>query len=287
MRDCAGGRCDAAARPRQHLLSSGSCGTRGGGCMSRWVGTIVVALCAVCAPSVEAATVTCQLQEVHGHRLDGSVVDRSWRVVAPTGIHTLGDLPAAELVGRTVTITDADPQTRVVEGRVRATAAPRVAVAAASGPQSVLVLIITTPDATTPAASPADVRARIFSEGGVAARVLRGAVKRQHDAHRARQSRRRRRAGGGLAAPRRLQLRRPGVVRARGGRCAGVEHRRVHAPHLPSPEFAGVPLRRAGLAAGPRRVAKRIPQLVDRRARARPQHGSPPRQCPGLHRRGG
>lgn len=132
--------------------------------MRRWVGTIVVALCAVCAPSVEAATVTGQLQEVHGHRLDGSVVDKSWRVVAPTGIHTLGDRPAAELVGRTVTITDADPQTRVVEGRVRATAAPRVAVAAATGPQSVLVLIITTPDATTPAASPADVRARIFSE---------------------------------------------------------------------------------------------------------------------------
>ena len=124
---------------------------------------IIVALCAVCAPAAAASTVTGQLQEMHGHRLDGSVVDRSWRVVAGTGIHTLSDRQPAELVGRTVTLTDGDPQTRVVEGRVRATAS-RAAVAPAGGPRSVLVLIVTTPDATTPAASQADVRARIFGE---------------------------------------------------------------------------------------------------------------------------
>jgi hypothetical protein len=115
-------------------------------------------------PAAEAATFTGQLQEVHGHRLDGSIVDQSWRVVNGAARRRLSDPQPAGLVGRTVTITDADPHTPVFEGRVRATADRRVATAPAPGPQSVLVLIITTPDATTPVSDPANVRRAIFTE---------------------------------------------------------------------------------------------------------------------------
>jgi chitodextrinase len=126
----------------------------------------IVALCAAIAPAAgaRAATFTGQLQELHGHRLDGTMVDESWRVIDGSAEHSLSDPQPAGLVGETVTITDGDPQTKVVEGRARAAPISRAAAdAPAGGPQSVLVLIITTPDSTTPAGDPASVRQAIFT----------------------------------------------------------------------------------------------------------------------------
>ncbi len=132
--------------------------------MGRWIALLVVALSGAGASVAEAATFTGQLQEVHGHRLDGSVVEQSWRVVNGSARRRLSDPQPAALIGRTVTITDADPRTPVFEGRVRATADRRVAAAPAPGPQSVLVLIITTPDERTPVSDEANVRRAIFTE---------------------------------------------------------------------------------------------------------------------------
>ena len=140
--------------------------------MGRCVAWLVATLCVAGAAgaagagaaAAEAATFTGQLQEIHGHRLDGSVVERSWRVVAGSTRRRLSEPQPATLVGRTVTIADADPRTPVFEGRVRATGDRRVAAAPAPGPQSVLVLVITTPDEKTPVSDAENVRRAIFTQ---------------------------------------------------------------------------------------------------------------------------
>ncbi len=126
----------------------------------------IVALCLVAAPPVagaQAATFTGQLQELHSHRFDRTVFDQGWRIVNGAAQRTLSEPQPASLVGETVTVTDADPHTPVLEGRVRATTGARAAVEPATGPRSVLVLLVTTPDATTPPGDPATVREAIFT----------------------------------------------------------------------------------------------------------------------------
>ena len=133
----------------------------------------LVALCAATAASAgagagaaaaEAATFTGQLQEIHGHRLDGSVVEQSWRVVDGSARRRLSDPQPAGLVGRTVTITDADPQTPVFEGRVRATADRRAPPRRRRARRASSSSIITTPDERTPVSDEANVRRAIFTE---------------------------------------------------------------------------------------------------------------------------
>ncbi len=116
------------------------------------------------APALAAppTTVSGQLQEVHGHRLDGSEVDLSWRVVTATGAVALAERQDPELVGRQVTLTDGDTQARGMQGRARPAASGRAAAAPPSGPRSVLVLIIKTPDKPAPA-SAATARQAVFT----------------------------------------------------------------------------------------------------------------------------
>jgi len=126
---------------------------------------MIVALCVAVVPPAEAraATFTGQLQALLGHAPNGTVVDESWRVVNGSAERILSDRQPAALVGKTVTITDGDPQTKAFEGRVREAASSRAAIAPATGPRSVLVLIITTPDAPPAASDPAAVRQAIFT----------------------------------------------------------------------------------------------------------------------------
>ncbi|MEA2297330.1 MAG: hypothetical protein QOF77_266 [Solirubrobacteraceae bacterium] len=133
--------------------------------MRRMIGMTVMALVAAtaAAPAAGAARFTGQLQELHGHRLDGTEVSRTWQVVTSSGSHLLTDPQPPRLLGQQVTVADGDAHAQGVQGRAGPASAQRVVAAPPPGPQTVLVLIITTPDATTPAATPAAVRQAVFT----------------------------------------------------------------------------------------------------------------------------
>jgi hypothetical protein len=124
------------------------------------VGAIVLG-CA--APAFAAGSdVTGTLVENHEDRADGSIGATSFWIVDGADRYELADSQPESLVGQRVRLVDADPAPGL-QGAVRASGEQRLAPAVPVGPRSLLVILLTTPDKPTPAATVDQVRAAVFT----------------------------------------------------------------------------------------------------------------------------
>ena len=103
------------------------------------------------------------LVEEHGHRDDGTQVGKSYALRSSGGLLRLADAQPEALIGQRVQLDDADTRTPGVQGTVRAAGEQRLAAAAAPGPRSLLVILVTTPDAPAPVATADAARADVFT----------------------------------------------------------------------------------------------------------------------------
>jgi hypothetical protein len=107
-------------------------------------------------------TVTGTLVELHGHRADGTEVQRSYAIRSATGELPLADAQPEALLGQQVRIADAQPAPGL-QGEVRPAGSQRATRAVAPGPRSLLVILVTTPDQPIAAATPEEARAAVFT----------------------------------------------------------------------------------------------------------------------------
>lgn len=103
------------------------------------------------------------LVEQHGHRDDGTQVAKSYALRSSGGLLALADPQPEELIGQRVHLDDADTRTPGLQGTVRAAGEQRLAAAVAPGPRSLLVILLTTPDATAPVATADGARVAVFT----------------------------------------------------------------------------------------------------------------------------
>ncbi len=130
---------------------------------------LVLAAALAAAPPALAADAAGTLVERFGERLGGAVTESESLLERPAGrTRPLDDPQPEALVGRRVTLVDADPSTRALDGRVRA-AAP--APAPATGERRVLVVLLTFADAPEPSATPEQARDLVL-DGEVSAGAL-------------------------------------------------------------------------------------------------------------------
>lgn len=132
---------------------------------SATVGGILAAACVAGAAPVAGAHGGHEgtLVEQHADRFDAA--PGAPRYVLRAGAHTrrlTADQPR-ELVGQRVVAQDADPTRRDVRGRVAAAGAQRVAPAPVAGDRSVLVILLTAPDAPENFETPEDAQAVVFT----------------------------------------------------------------------------------------------------------------------------
>lgn len=115
------------------------------------------------ASALGATTVTGTLVEIHGHRADGTEVASSYAVEAGDHHHVLTDEHQPEsLIGQRVRVADRD-DVPGLQGRVSAADAQRVAAAPGAGSRSVLVILLTMPDAPQASATPDAARTAVFT----------------------------------------------------------------------------------------------------------------------------
>jgi Gametolysin peptidase M11 len=115
------------------------------------------------ASALGTTTATGTLVEVHGHRLDGTEVGRSYAI--DTGDH---DRPLTDehqpssLVGQRVRLADHDAAPGL-QGRVSAADDQRLVAAPGAGARSLLVILLTMPDAPQPSATADAARTAVFT----------------------------------------------------------------------------------------------------------------------------
>lgn len=115
------------------------------------------------ATALATTTTTGTLVEVHGHRADGTEVEESYAIDAGDHDHPLTDEhQPASLIGQRVRVADRDAAPGL-QGRVRAADDQRVAAAPGAGARSLLVILLTMPDAPQPSATPDAARAAVFT----------------------------------------------------------------------------------------------------------------------------
>ncbi len=102
------------------------------------------------------------LVEVHGHRADGSEVARSFELASGGTARALDGAQPPSLIGQRVHVDDSSAQPGL-QGTARAASEQRLAAAVAPGPRSLLVILVTTPDAPTPVATPEATRTAVFT----------------------------------------------------------------------------------------------------------------------------
>jgi hypothetical protein len=131
---------------------------------STWLAACFSALVLLCLASTAVASEG-TLIESHGDTFHGESVDRTFSIASSGREVRLSDPQPTGLVGQPVKITDADPTRGGIQGRVRAIEPDqRVQDSPPPGPQSVLVLLLTTPDDPIPAAPDATVaKEKVFS----------------------------------------------------------------------------------------------------------------------------
>lgn len=147
----------AGAHPRRVAC----CGKRAG--LIVFLAALFVA--AYVQPGSAAIAIEGTLFERHGETLNGETVDRAFFLATPHGQIRFSEAQPAQLVGQPVTVSDADSTQPALQGQARA-ANPdeRLKAAPPPGPQSVLVLILTTPDDPSPASNdPEAAREQIFT----------------------------------------------------------------------------------------------------------------------------
>jgi hypothetical protein len=126
------------------------------------VATAVVAL-VLPASALGATTVTGTLVEIHGHRVDGTEIARSYAIDAGGHDRPLTDeRQPSSLIGQRVSVADRDAAPGL-QGRVRTADDQRVAVAPGPGARSLLVILLTMPDAPQASATPEAARTAVFT----------------------------------------------------------------------------------------------------------------------------
>lgn len=103
------------------------------------------------------------LVEEHGHRVDGTQVAKSYALRSSGGMLRLASPQPPGLIGQRVHLDDADPQSPRLQGQVRAASDQRLTAAVAPGPRSLLVILVTTPDAPAAIATADATRAAVFT----------------------------------------------------------------------------------------------------------------------------
>lgn len=127
---------------------------------------LAVSLLALCAPAggaVRADTVVGTLVEIHGHRVDGSQTAQRFAIRDAGRERLLADDQADSLIGQRVRLTDSRPAAGV-QGEARAVGEQRLAPAPAVGPQTLLVILVTTADAPNAAATPDAAHSAVFTD---------------------------------------------------------------------------------------------------------------------------
>lgn len=122
----------------------------------------VLALGAPTGAAGRETQITGTLVETHGHRLDGTIVQRSFAIRSARRARRLSDAQPRSLIGQRVRI-DGEGGASSVPGTVRPDGVQRLAAAVPPGPRSLLVIVLTTPDKPRPAATPAEVRSAVFT----------------------------------------------------------------------------------------------------------------------------
>jgi hypothetical protein len=126
------------------------------------VATAVVAL-VLPASALGATTVTGTLVEIHGHRADGTEIAQSYAIDAGGHDRPLTDEhQPPSLIGQRVRVVDHDVAPGL-QGRVRTADEQRVAVAPGPGARSLLVILLTMPDAPQASATPEAARTAVFT----------------------------------------------------------------------------------------------------------------------------
>ncbi len=108
------------------------------------------------------AGVTGTLVETHGHRPDGTEVGKSFAIRSGGGVRPLADSQPQSLIGQRVH-TDDDDAAPGLQGTVRAEGEQRLAAAVPPGPRSLLVILVTTPDAPVASATSDAARTAVFT----------------------------------------------------------------------------------------------------------------------------
>lgn len=103
------------------------------------------------------------LVEEHGHRSDGTLVDKSYALRSSGGMLRLADPQPERLIGQRVHLDDTDTLSPGLQGQVRAEGDQRLTAAVAPGPRSLLVILVTMPDAPTPVMTADAARAAVFT----------------------------------------------------------------------------------------------------------------------------
>jgi Gametolysin peptidase M11 len=127
---------------------------------------VLIAVAALVPPAsaIGATTVTGTLVEIHGHRADGTEVAESYAVDAGDRDRPLTDVhQPRSLIGQRVRVTDRDVAAPGLQGRVRAADDQRVAPAPGDGARSLLVILLTTPDAPQASSTPDAARTAVFT----------------------------------------------------------------------------------------------------------------------------
>jgi hypothetical protein len=126
------------------------------------VATAVVAL-VLPASALGATTVTGTLVEIHGHRADGTEIARSYAIDAGDHDRPLTDEhQPPSLIGQRVRVADRDVAPGL-QGRATAADDQRVAAARGPGSRSLLVILLTMPDAPQASETPEAARTAVFT----------------------------------------------------------------------------------------------------------------------------
>lgn len=124
-------------------------------------------------PTAQAATVHGELVEIHGHRVDGTEVAEGFAVRDGATMRRVSAGQPEALIGQDVTVTDDDPAEPGVQGDARPRSEQTVVAAPGPGPQTALVIVLTTPDSQQPLASDAAAQQVVFGPGASASELFK------------------------------------------------------------------------------------------------------------------
>lgn len=112
------------------------------------------------------------LAEQHGDRFGAPPISTGYVLASRDGEQPLADAQPRGLVGQRVRLNDANRSTPELDGRVRADGEQRIIATPAAGPRSLLVILLTFPDAPTASATADEARRAVFTAGDSASALF-------------------------------------------------------------------------------------------------------------------
>ncbi len=152
------------------------------------------------APVTQAQEIGGILAEQHGDRFGAPPLSTHYVLASGDGERSLAGPQPRALVGQRVRLKDANPTTAELDGRVRADGEQRIVATPAAGPRSLLVILLTFPDAPTASATADEARRGVFTAGDSASALF------QQQSEGATRFVGKERADGDIAGPLRLSM---------------------------------------------------------------------------------